>query len=45
MDTDGHGYQAFAQNNEFTWQVSLTQSQKSVSIRVHPWLITFFLRF
>ena len=39
MDTDGHGYQTFARNNEITQQASLTQIQKSVCIRVHPWLM------
>ena len=45
MDTDGHGYQAFGRNNEFTQQLSLAQSQKSVFICVHPWLRTSSLVF
>jgi hypothetical protein len=38
--TDGHEYQAFAENQRFTRRVSETRCSKSVFIRVHPWFMT-----
>jgi hypothetical protein len=61
MGTDGHGYQAFTENQRFTrlrgrspWfglhhchygaakarKMNKERLQKSVLIRVHPWLMT-----
>jgi hypothetical protein len=40
MDTDGHEYQAFAENQRFTRRVSETRCSKSVFIRVYPWFMT-----
>jgi hypothetical protein len=34
MDTDGHGYQAVAQNRRLTQEVSEKRSPKSVVIRI-----------
>jgi len=36
MDTDGHGYQAVAQNRRLTQELSEKRSPESVFIRVHP---------
>jgi hypothetical protein len=40
MNTDGHGYQDFTENQRFTGTVNQLRFPKSVSIRVHPWLMT-----
>ena len=39
MDTDEHGYQAIARASEFVRKVHPGPGQKSVCIRVHPWLM------
>ena len=41
MDTDGHGYQAVAQNRRLTQEVSEKRGPKSVFIRVNRWLMIF----
>jgi hypothetical protein len=46
MDTDGHGYQDVAKNQEQAVHPAgeSNAGSKSVFIRVHPWLNYFFVR-
>ncbi len=41
MDTDGHGYQTFAEDKRFIQWVYIKHLPKFVFISVHPWLKTF----
>jgi hypothetical protein len=40
INTDGHGYQAFTENQRFPRRENKLRLPKSVFIRVHLWLMT-----